>query len=315
MRIFCILLFTLLCNQIPAQRKQVLTASVLWEIKDAKTNKTSYLLGSIHTLRADSVFYKFRKLLDLLQSSRLFVCEGLGLADSTEAKKFKAAFAQLPKKTSKQWFGKDGPLIDSFFSTVFKNKTPMTKMLDDDPDLITQVSDIGDMSNAVMDTILRRSGLHPHTTPNFDETIANTVNEAGQPILQLDDAAFLSKNVFADASFAKDVAKCIDLFKKLETNDTSDLKNNEYYSVVRRMKQYYATATFDFLLKDRINNKAHIERNKSWVPKLVPELQEGNVFIVVGAAHLFMGGHYGLVPELRKRGFMVTPVELAPVNQ
>ncbi|MBO9619193.1 MAG: TraB/GumN family protein [Niabella sp.] len=311
-------LFTLLLGMLsitlPAQ-KNILRGSVLWEIKDPKSNNTSYLLGSMHILRADSVVYKFNKIYTLLGSCRLYACESLGMTDSIEAQKFTNAFNKHAKKTFKYWFGKKAGLVDDFFARNFGVKEKISTQVNNEPDLITQVSDIQTLATIVMDSILTQSGLQRHSSPNFDEAISIAMRDAKKPVLQLDSAAFLSENVFSNASFAKDVTGYIKVFEKLAANDTSGLKHNAYYSVVNTMRQYYATATFGFLLKDKINNKAHIERNKAWLKKLIPELEKGDVFAVVGLDHLFMGGHYGLIPELRKRGYIVTPVNLVPVNK
>jgi len=49
------------------------------------------------------------------------------------------------------------------------------------------------------------------------------------------------------------------------------------------------------------------DRNRKWLPIIVKEVDEGGVFIAVGAGHLL--GDRGIVAELRKAGYQVTRVE------
>ena len=48
-------------------------------------------------------------------------------------------------------------------------------------------------------------------------------------------------------------------------------------------------------------------RNRAWMPRLVAEMDRGNVFVVVGAGHLPY--RFGLVELLREKGFRVTRVQ------
>lgn len=48
------------------------------------------------------------------------------------------------------------------------------------------------------------------------------------------------------------------------------------------------------------------DRNKKWIPKLKPLLDEGNTFIAVGALHL--PGEMGVLELLKKEGYEVSPV-------
>jgi hypothetical protein len=60
------------------------------------------------------------------------------------------------------------------------------------------------------------------------------------------------------------------------------------------------------------------DRNRAWVPRLVPELAQGGAFVAVGAAHML--GDDGLVALLRKEGFSVhqlsttRPVVVGPLG-
>lgn len=59
-------------------------------------------------------------------------------------------------------------------------------------------------------------------------------------------------------------------------------------------------------LLDRFNQSLLIDRNKRMAERMQLRLQEGNAFIAVGALHL--PGDAGVLQELVKRGYRVTPV-------
>lgn len=319
--------FILICCSflIHAQgKKKILTESVLWEITDPQTGNTSHLLGSMHPVRADSFVYKFTRILDLLANCRLYACETLGLADSVEAQKFIASFNELPKKSFKKWFGKDSAMVDDFFVRHFNlddffelpfdlKKRPSQIINVADTNLIMQVSDLGVLENIIYDSIQIRSGLHRQASPSFDEAINALMATSKKPILQLDDARFLSQSVLAGNFYTRSIVGYIKTFNLLTHSDSAALKKDRYYGVVKAMKQYDAAATFDYILKDKAV-KVHVERNKTWLKKLIPELKKGNAFIVVGAGHL-LGDPSCLIPALRKKGYSVTPVKLIPVSK
>jgi len=59
-------------------------------------------------------------------------------------------------------------------------------------------------------------------------------------------------------------------------------------------------------LVDRFNQSLLIDRNKRMAERMQVRLQEGNAFIAVGALHL--PGDAGILQDLVKRGYHVTPV-------
>lgn len=307
--VFCIILCSLFASA--QTNKQILTASVLWEVKAPKTNKVSYILGSMHTVKADSFVYKFTKILDLLANCRVYACESLGLRDSVEAKKYTDAFNEKPKKSFKKWFGKDSAMVDNFFVKHFNYKERPSQIINIDcSNLIMQVSALGHMQSQIYDSINIRSGLHKGASPIFDEMVNNTMMGLKKPILQLDDATFMSQKVLSDNFYTSNVLGYMKTFERLNQNDEAGLKKDGYYNAVKAMKQYYSSANFDYILKDKAID-VHVDRNRTWLKKLLPELEKGNVFILVGLGHLF-GDSSCLIPALKRNGFIVSPINLTP---
>jgi len=315
MRQICIIYVFLFISVASVAQKKELTASVFWKIEDPVTRNVSYLLGSYHPARADSFFNKFTEAGERLSGCKTFVCETLGFSDSVSTAKYLDAFKKLPKKTFKEWFGKDSALVDSFFikNFPFLGISP-SAAINKDSTLLGQCADLETLINLVNDSIYTMSGLHKRAFPIFDAVLSNYAKEAGKKILELDDPGFITDNILSRDYYTRDLTGYIRVFNKIIHKDASGLRKDDYYKTVGEMKQYYATATLNFKLKEKISNRSHIERNKAWLKKLIPEIERGEAFIVVGAYHLFMGGHYGLIPELKKRGFIATPVNLKPVN-
>lgn len=82
---------------------------------------------------------------------------------------------------------------------------------------------------------------------------------------------------------------------------------------LKTMKQYYEEGKLDTLyslsMKEmpmEVTSSLLFFRNDRWMLRLVPMLLKDNAFIAVGALHL--PGNNGLIQQLTKKGFIVTPV-------
>jgi uncharacterized protein YbaP (TraB family) len=64
---------------------------------------------------------------------------------------------------------------------------------------------------------------------------------------------------------------------------------------------------FDYQFNESCNTEFKT-RNGNWIPQLEKILPEKNCFIAVGLLHLY--GQCGLIVQLRKKGYIVEPVEL-----
>jgi hypothetical protein len=59
-------------------------------------------------------------------------------------------------------------------------------------------------------------------------------------------------------------------------------------------------------LEARFMRRLNDERNARMVERMIPQIEEGDAFIAVGALHL--AGASGLILQLSKRGYRLTPV-------
>lgn len=82
------------------------------------------------------------------------------------------------------------------------------------------------------------------------------------------------------------------------------LNSGDYADILAAMNSQYETPA-DAELEYRL---IIAERNQAWMPRLMKHLNDGQAFIIVGAAHL--PGPQGLIALLRSRGYQVEPILL-----
>ena len=97
-----------------------------------------------------------------------------------------------------------------------------------------------------------------------------------------------------------------------ETFEQPSNINTYFISLVNAWKQgdmktltsYYHTSFDNSQYGQQSEQVMLIERNNNWVTQLTPKLEQGNIFIAVGALHLVE--QHGLIKQLRDQGFTVT---------
>ena len=118
----------------------------------------------------------------------------------------------------------------------------------------------------------------------------------------------------------KDKAPQIELINRLSKTKMTwdDVKKPIHKTLMdikrqRHSKRYcqsawdYMNMQFDYQFNETCNTEFKT-RNGNWIPQLEKILPEKNCFIAVGLLHLY--GECGLIVQLRKRGYIVEPVEL-----
>jgi uncharacterized protein YbaP (TraB family) len=87
-------------------------------------------------------------------------------------------------------------------------------------------------------------------------------------------------------------------------------KKKNKNQLCRIANTYMGDMNFDyqFNVKCAENDAMLINRNEKWMPEIEQILQNNNAFIAVGLMHLF--GDCGIISNLKKSGYKVTPVPL-----
>jgi uncharacterized protein YbaP (TraB family) len=86
-----------------------------------------------------------------------------------------------------------------------------------------------------------------------------------------------------------------------------DIKRQRHSKRYCQSAWNYMNMEFDYQFNESCNTEFKT-RNGNWIPQLEKILPEKNCFIAVGLLHLY--GQCGLIVQLRKKGYIVEPVEL-----
>lgn len=73
---------------------------------------------------------------------------------------------------------------------------------------------------------------------------------------------------------------------------------------MQTLTNYYHTSFDNSQYGQQSKHVMLIERNNNWITQLTPKLEQGNVFIAVGALHLVE--QHGLIKKLQNKGFNIT---------
>ena len=87
------------------------------------------------------------------------------------------------------------------------------------------------------------------------------------------------------------------------------IKDGKYHRILCGAEKEYMNFEMPYDFEESCPDDALIQlRNKKWLPKLVSQLSSKNCFIAVGFLHL--KHDCGLISELKKKGFVITPIML-----
>ncbi|WP_028452688.1 TraB/GumN family protein [Chitinilyticum aquatile] len=150
---------------------------------------------------------------------------------------------------------------------------------------------------------------HPRRGPVLDALIATRAITQGQPyrgletmagmlavfdVLSEEEAARLSAHYLAHSG---QLDRCVD--------EMTDAYYQRSLGAQHELAACSVPADLAQLLQ-RLDRALLDERNRAWLPVLLPELANGNVFVAVGYMHL--PRDTGVVALLRKAGYTLTPV-------
>lgn len=153
-------------------------------------------------------------------------------------------------------------------------------------------------------------GLVKEAMPDFNQNnqidtyLQMEAKKAGKKVIALETAAQQASFLYDSVSISDQLHALTALF---------DNPDEAKQSVVK-LNRAYMSGNLDELLEltKEENSNPHffevilLNRNSDWVKKLPSILSQGSSFIAVGALHL--PGEEGLINQLRKLGYTVTPV-------
>lgn len=275
-------------------------AQLLWKVTGDKLAKPSYLFGTYHLISGnfiDSVAQLPRVIQDVdavwveIEADSMknanFLAKSAQMLqapqDSTLDKLLKGEDFKVVQQVIDKHFGILGVGIEPFLQlkpAAIANQLVMIQAAQ-----ILQNIDTGNL---------------------LDGAVQRRVNELGKPAHSLETTDF-QINLFFGSPLAKQATDLLEMCK------ADDHMSEALTSMTRAYQEQNLKKLLEIMQDPAIGGnkddlKALIfDRNRNWVKKLVPVMEQQSVLVAVGAGHLPMGE--GLIELLRQAGYTVEPVK------
>lgn len=265
--------------------------TIFWEVKDTVNNKTSYLLGTMHVVGA-SFIDGFAPVQAALKNSDIAIFEkideGENFKSTVEAReKSDSLRIILTKKEYNYLKGLDIKWTDDYLA---KHEVMEIKYR-----LIFKASiKVCGAYNKNDSTILLDDYLERKARSNHIALMGLETTEEQMEAIAIDQKA-TKKSWASERNGIRGLLEII--------------KDGKYHPILCGMEKEYMNFEMPYDFDKSCPDEALIQpRNKKWLPKLGSQLSSKNCFIAVGFLHL--KNECGLIAELQKKGFVITPVML-----
>ncbi len=261
--------------------------TLLWKITGKGLSKPSYLFGTFHLLCKDDIVFSDNLKEAITASKELYFEIDLDDPKSTLGG---MQFMQMHGgKSLKDYLSAaDYEKVSNFFKDSLK----------------ANLSFFSKMKPMLLSSFLYPKMMACKTTSGVEMELLTIAKNEKKPVQGFETIEFqagvfdsipyqkqaneLVKSIDSIKSYTKYFIKMVNTYKAQQTDSLMAIAND---------KNFADMADMDILLKNR---------NENWVKQLKNILPNNNIFIAVGAAHLF--GKDGLIKLLKKQGYKVTPV-------
>lgn len=260
--------------------------TLLWEISGKNLKQPSYVFGTFHILCKDDIQFSANMQAALKASQQVYFEMDLDDPKNTLGGMF---FMNMKDKTlSDLYTVEELQKVKKFYKDSLKmNLSFFNKM------------------KPVMLAALLYPRMMPCKTPSGVEIELMTIaKKEKKEILGFETIEFQS-SIFDSIPYS---VQAKDLLKSIDSMDKYKLYFNKMVQTYKNQQTDSLVAIVnDKTFTDGENNDALLKnRNVNWVKQLKTILPKTNIFMAVGAAHLF--GKDGLIDLLRKDGFTVKPI-------
>ena len=292
MKIFYLLATILLIQSCAAQKQLRLPVNednntLLWEVSGNGLKQPSYLFGTFHILCKDDIQFGTNLKTALKLSRQVYLEMDLDDPKNTLGGMF---FMNMKNKT----------LADLYTQDELQKLTKFYK-----DSLKMNLSYFNKMKPMMLAALLYPRMMPCKTPSGVEMELMAIAKKENKEIYGFETIEFQS-SIFDSIPYsvqAKDLLKSIDSMGKYKlyfNKMVETYKNQQTDSLVAFVN--------DKTFSDGENNDALLKnRNLNWVKQLNNILPKNNIFIAVGAAHLF--DNDGLIDLLRKEGYTVKPLE------
>ncbi|RFS21416.1 TraB/GumN family protein [Chitinophaga silvatica] len=256
--------------------------ALLWKISGNGLKKPSYLYGTIHVLCNDDFFIP-ENLKKVLNQTDKLVLEANIADPQLNEKILKIILTNTP--LSQQLSPADYKEMDSILLATCK--VPLKTFENVQPVVIL--------------SLLAQQSLNCPTPDNYEKKLIDLVTLQNKNIDWLEELEDQMNYLIKSYTLEQIVA---------QIKSTKDLKEG-MKDLVRLYKQqdinglYNALTTPDLMDANTIHWMLEV-RNTNWVNKMPGMMKEKSCVFAVGSGHL--AGEIGLIQQLKKKGYTVTPV-------
>jgi uncharacterized protein len=292
MKLIYIVTLISLFQSCAAQKAPKLTESkdnntLLWEISGKGLKQPSYMFGTFHVMCKDDIKFSTNLQTALAASKEVYFEMDLDDPTNTMGAMF---FMNMKNKTLKELYTeKEYDKVSKFFKdslkmniSFFSKMKPMMLEAMLYPRMMPCKTPSGVEMELMAIAAKQKKEIKGFETIEFQAGIFDSIPYETQ-------AKSLLKDIDSAASYRVYFNKMVNVYKNQETDKLVEIITDTTFSEGENN---------DALLKNR---------NENWVKQLKIILAKNNIFMGVGAAHLF--GKDGLITLLRKEGYTVKAIE------
>ncbi len=276
------------------------SAQIFWKVEKPGDQHVSYILGTHHFANL-SVLDSLKQLPAALQSiDKLYGELDMDASMSQEAQMAMMQYMMAPADST----------LDKVLSPVQLDSVQqaLAQLNGVEPQMVP-MAQFAPLKPAVLSTQIAAAmamKIFPELNPlqGLDKTMQDRAKELGKPV-----AGFETMDYQIEMLYGTPISKqAKDLMKTIADMDTENER-------AVALANSYLAHDIDAILKAMIEEDSDPEeyerilytRNDNWVKQLVEEMPKESLMVVVGAGHL--PGERGVLEQLRKAGYTVTPAE------
>ena len=261
--------------------------TLLWEVSGKNLKQPSYLFGTFHILCKDDIQFSANLQVALKASQQVYFEMDLDDPKNTLGGMF---FMNMKDKT----------LSDLY---TVEELQKVTKFYKDS--LNMKLSYFNKMKPMMLAALLYPRMMPCKTLSGVEIELMTIAKKEKKEILGFETIEFQS-SIFDSIPYSMQAK---DLLKSIDSMDKYKLYFNKMVQTYKNQQTDSLVAIVnDKTFTDGENNDALLKnRNVNWVKQLKTILPKNNIFMAVGAAHLF--GNDGLIDLLRREGYTVKGIE------
>jgi uncharacterized protein YbaP (TraB family) len=264
-----------------------------WKVTSPGLTNPSYLYGTIHQTCATDVWFS-PLLLGILKSCKIFYMETLDLKIFRDS----AIMIGKTKNGMKAFLG--GNYFRSGRKTLEKYYGPFTE---------EQLDNMG--TREFGEKLIE--ACRGSRVISYDDSLYNLASQYNLELRGLEITEEIIKyapknwHVTPDREWFRNYISYKGIYRRTYLRDIGYYKNHDINTL-------YKLSVYDKAGKDLPDKTNYVDgRNQLWLPRIEAAMKEGSCFIAVGCGHL--PGYNGLITQLRKKGYTVTPLFYSVGNQ